>query len=60
MRNKTLLERAANKWFSQNDQQFIVCCADAGIKPTARQASKFRNKKGKAYKQVGKGLKPLR
>ena len=52
MKNKTLLERATNKWFSQNDPQFIVCCADAGIKPTARQASKFRNKKGKAYKQV--------
>tara|TARA_R100001129_G_C5167780_1_gene203889 strand:- start:24 stop:206 length:183 start_codon:yes stop_codon:yes gene_type:complete len=60
MKNKTLLERATNKWFSQNDQQFFVCCAGAGIKPTARQASKFRNEKGKAYKQVGKGLKPLR
>ena len=54
MKNKKLFERATNKWFSQNDPQFIVCCADAGIKPTARQASKFRNKKGKAYKQVGK------
>ena len=48
------MNKTTNKRFSQNDPRFIACCADAGIKPTVRQASKFRNEKGKAYKQVGK------
>ena len=30
--------------------RFLECCRRAGIKPTKRQASKFRNQKGSAYK----------
>jgi hypothetical protein len=30
-------------------EKFKEACAQAGISPTTRQASKYRNKKGKAY-----------
>lgn len=39
-----------NKEFYQKDQTFINACAQAGIEATKRQASKYRNKKGLAYK----------
>jgi hypothetical protein len=39
-----------NKEFAQKDQAFINACEKAGIKPTKRQASKYRNKKGIAFK----------
>ena len=38
-----------NEKFAKEDQTFINACERVGVKPTARQASKFRNKKGKAY-----------
>ena len=31
-------------------KEFIEICKKAGVEPTQRQASKFRNKKGTAYK----------
>lgn len=34
-----------------SDQIFVKCCEEANIKPTRRQASKFRNQKGLAYKK---------
>jgi len=37
-----------NKMFSE-DQNFIDICEKANVKPTKRQASKFRMKKGLAY-----------
>lgn len=40
-----------NKEYAENDIGFIEYCRNAGIKPTKRQASKFRNGKGLAYKQ---------
>ena len=39
-----------NKEFAQKDQAFINACEKAGIKATKRQASKYRSKKGIAYK----------
>ena len=36
--------------FAKNDGGFRKFCLDAEVKPTARQAAKFRNKKGSAYK----------
>ena len=36
--------------FAETDKAFINACGEADIKPTARQASKWRNKRGLAYK----------
>lgn len=33
----------------KEDGRFQSACAKAGIEPTARQASKWRNQKGKAF-----------
>ena len=40
-----------NKEFSLNEDLFKKCCEEAGIKATSRQASKFRNGKGLAFKK---------
>ena len=50
-----LSERENNTNFAKNDQNFIKACEEAGVEANVRQASKFRNKKGKAYK-VSQGL----
>ena len=34
----------------KNENLFLIACANAGIPATTRQASKFRNGKGLAYK----------
>lgn len=39
-----------NKEFATKNDLFIKCCERAGVTPTARQASKFRNYKGRAFK----------
>lgn len=39
-----------NKMFAANDENFRACCAEVGVEATARQASKFRNRKGSAWK----------
>lgn len=39
-----------NKKFAEKDKGFREACEKAGVEPTTRQASKFRNKKGSAYK----------
>lgn len=39
----------SNKAFAQNDQGFRARCEEAGVEPTARQASKYRNGKGSAF-----------
>ncbi len=38
-----------NREFSKKDERFIQACTDANIEATVRQASKYRNKKGRAY-----------
>jgi len=38
-----------NEKFAKEDSTFQQACEKVGIKPTARQASKWRNKKGSAY-----------
>lgn len=39
-----------NAQFAAEDQTFKSACSKAGVKPTARQASKWRNNKGSAFK----------
>ena len=38
-----------NSVFANTDTLFQNACKLAGLKPTTRQASKWRNEKGKAY-----------
>jgi ribosomal protein S15P/S13E len=38
------------KHFAANDKDFHEACKLANVDPTRRQASKFKNKKGLAYK----------
>lgn len=38
-----------NEKFAKEDSAFQTACDKAGVKATARQASKWRNKKGSAY-----------
>ena len=42
--------KMTNTEFSELNEWFLTVCNDFCIKPTARQASKFRRKKGIAYK----------
>ncbi len=39
-----------NKQFAETDVKFQTACSAVNIPPTARQASKFKMKKGKAFK----------
>jgi hypothetical protein len=39
-----------NKEFTK-DEIFVKCCEEAGTKVTRRQASKFRNGKGVAFRK---------
>ena len=41
-----------NSEFANQDEKFLEACITADVKPTRRQASKFRNKSGKAYRKM--------
>jgi hypothetical protein len=43
-----------NAEFATKNKEFITACAKAGIPATTRQASKWRMKKGLAWKKGGK------
>jgi hypothetical protein len=51
---KKLNQAESNKLFSRNSNSFIAACEAAETNPTPRQASKFRNGKGIAYKTMMK------
>ena len=38
-----------NRVFATTDKAFLNACQKIGIEPTTRQASKWRNKKGRAW-----------
>ena len=44
-------QRAERNKSIMADKIFLDACANAGIEPTKRQASKWNSKKGKAYKE---------
>ena len=46
-------ESTTNEMFAVQDQAFKDACETAGVKPTKRQASKFRNAYGAAARVVG-------
>jgi len=39
-----------NRHFAKHNEQFRAACERAGVEPTKRQASKWRMKRGLAYK----------
>ena len=43
--------RMTNTEFSKQDKAFLAACEQAGVTVTCRQASKFRNKKGTAFRK---------
>ena len=45
-----MAEKPTNKVFAKESTAFQNACEKAGVEPTARQASKYRMKKGIAYK----------
>jgi hypothetical protein len=42
-------ESLSNAAFAAQDQSFRRLCVKSKVEPTARQASKFRNRMGKAF-----------
>ena len=48
---KLFFRGESNSNFSKNNEHFRSACEKAGVEPTMRQASKFRRKEGKAYKE---------
>ena len=50
-------ERITNREFSTSDVKLNHWCGIADTAPTRRQASKYRNRQGEAYK-ASKGLHP--
>lgn len=42
-------DRLTNRKFAKEDEKFLQACIDANVESTVRQASKYRNKKGRAY-----------
>ncbi len=49
-----------NKDYAQNNQLFIEACRLAVITPTRRQASKFRQGRGAAYRLINQARVSLR
>lgn len=47
-------QHLTNKKFAEEDQSFRKACDLVRLPPTTRQASKFRNKKGLAYKGIAR------
>ena len=41
-----------NREFAAQDQTFRTACFNAHVEPTKRQASKYRNGKGRAFKAI--------
>jgi len=50
---------ATNKEFAKASVLFLKACELAGIEPTTRQASRFLNHNGKAYKFYNEAKKAL-
>jgi len=43
-------EKMTHRQMAESDERFRELCAKAGVPPTKRQASKFRLKRGAAYR----------
>lgn len=47
-----MANKMRNKVYAKFNNFFISACQRMGVKPTARQASKFRRKTGIVYKTI--------
>ncbi len=45
------MEDTTNKVFATTNKDFMAACTKADVEPTKRQASKYRRKIGKAWKE---------
>ncbi len=50
IRADIIIPEVTNRMFARDNEKFKAACDKAGVEPTGRQASKYRNKKGRAYK----------
>jgi len=48
-----------NQEFAKNDEVFRTACGLVGLEPTPRQASKFRNGKGLAFRVKRQAIKNI-
>lgn len=53
-KKRRLLHRLTNAQFAKYNQVFIDACRMADVYPSAREASKFRRGKGKAFQSLEK------
>lgn len=49
----------SNAQFAESNENFRLCCKATGIEPTARQASRWLNKKGKARQARAEAVRQL-
>lgn len=49
----------SNGKFAQSNQLFKIACTLAGVEPTRRQASKWRNRRGRAYSKRHEAIHKL-
>lgn len=52
-KNAANADHTTNDMFATSDTHFRELCEKANVKPTKRQASKFRNKYGAAAREAG-------
>jgi hypothetical protein len=50
-KNSKADDKVSNAVFAATDEYFKKCCETANVKPTSRQASKWRRHTGKAYQE---------
>lgn len=50
VRADRVLPKVTNTKFAKENDDFRKACELANVEPTARQASKFRNKRGSAFR----------
>lgn len=50
-KGKRMPKEETNEKFSKTNEEFKKACEEANIKPTKRQASKWRDEKGLAWKK---------
>ena len=43
------MSKVNNRKFAETDKKFKAACEAAGVEPSKRQASKWRQKRGKAW-----------
>lgn len=45
------MHKESNRNFAEFNKEFRLACEKAGVKPTKRQAARFRKARGRAYEE---------